>query len=70
MSRQYSNIWMTEGRCVFTLFGSSALSEVKEKYRTEGFSKFKSPETRQVQEREIGLDIRTHASPKVGQVQV
>ena len=35
---------------------------------TEGCSKLKSPETRQVQE--IGLDIRTQASPKVGQGKV
>ena len=39
------------------------------KRSTEGCSKFKSPETRQVQERLV-LDIRTHASPKVGQDQV
>ena len=38
---------------------------------TEGSSQLKSPETRQVQDSgEIGLDIRTHASPNVGQDQV
>ena len=40
----------------------------KQKRSTEGCSKFKSPETRQVQE--IALDIRTQASPNVGQDQV
>ena len=46
---------------------------IKQRRSTEGCSKFKGPETRQVQER-LGLDIRTHArthaSPKVGQDQV
>ena len=42
---------------------------IKQKRSTEGCSKFKSPETRQVQERLVS-DIRTHASPKVGQDQV
>ena len=37
------------------------------KSSTEGCSKFKSPET---SSGEIGLDIRTHASPTVGQDQV
>ena len=41
----------------------------KQKRSTEGCSKFKGPETRQVSG-EIDLDIRTHASPKVGQDQV
>ena len=40
-----------------------------QKRSTEGCSKFKSPETR-TSLGEIGLDIRTHASPKVGQDQV
>ena len=37
---------------------------------TEGCSKLKSPETRQVQEILVSLNIRTLASPKVGQDQV
>ena len=42
---------------------------IRQKRSTEGCSKFKSPETRQVQERLVS-NIRTHASPKVGQDQV
>ena len=43
--------------------------DAKQKRFTEGCSKLKRPEKRQVQER-FGLDIGTHASLKVGQDQV
>ena len=42
----------------------------KQNRSTEGCSKLKSPESRQLSSGEIGLDIRTHASPKVGQDKV
>ena len=42
---------------------SSVKLLTKQKRSTEGCSKFKGPET---SSGEIGLDIRTHASPKVG----
>ena len=42
---------------------------VKEKRSTEGCSKLKSPQNK-TSSGEIGLDIRKHASPKVGQDQV
>ena len=51
-------------------FGCKVKIGNRQKRSNEGCSKFKGPETRQVQERLVSTLIRTHASPKVGQDQV